>query len=310
MKRLWLAVLLALAACLVPATAHAQDAAEKLAGKKLLRRQAELSSYKGWASMTVGWRDAVNAKIRRKLLSGLPTVIVARAYVFAEDEEQPISLSVQTCRVVFDLWDEVFRIELREGGKKKKTVAVNVEGVMRRCAEARRMPLASMTALEPTTRYFVGVLVEVNPLSKEMMDRIKRWVSRPRGAGAVGPGDSLFGSFVGLFVTHVPDADRVITFRTQSFAPASLPLVIEPEAEKRSYFDEGDDDLDRALRTREPPPPTRPAPTVPPSTRDRALPRPNEDVPFGTRVPVSRNDERVSPGGVRRPRPARGGRGG
>lgn len=292
--RLFIAVLAALLGWVMPAVAQAQS--EKLAGKKLVRRQAEIASFRGWASMTVGWRDAVNEKIRRKLLSGLPTLIVARAYLFGEDDEQPVSLSAHTCRVVFDLWDEVFRIELQQGGRKKKTVAVNVEGVMRRCAEARRMPLASMTSLEPSKRYFVGVLVEVNPLSKEMMDRIKRWVSRPRGAGAVGPGDSLFGSFVGLFVTHVPDADRVIAFRTQSFVPSALPLVVESENEKRTYIDDPDDDDERRGGRELPEPP--------------ALPRvkPNVGLPPGT--PLSLYHEKIPSRGVRRGRPAGRDRGG
>ena len=52
-----------------------------------------------------------------------------------------------------------------------------------------------------------------------MLDRIKRWVTRPNGSSAIGPGDSLFGSFVGLFVARIGDADKKIAFRTQTFLP-------------------------------------------------------------------------------------------
>lgn len=212
-----------------PAAARAQGrpAAPGVA-KKLPRRQATFESYRGWVAMTVGWRDAITPTIRNKLLSGLPTVIATRAYVFPAGGPQPSSLSVKTCRIVFDLWDEVFRIDLRQGGRRRQTVAVNVEGVMRRCAEARRLPLTRVRGMPPSQRHFVGVIVEVNPISKQMLERIKRWVALPKGAGAVGPGDSLFGSFVGLFITHVPAADRTLSFRTQTFAPAELPRVPVP----------------------------------------------------------------------------------
>jgi hypothetical protein len=50
-----------------------------------------------------------------------------------------------------------------------------------------------------------------------MLEQIRRWVSRPPGSGAVSPGDSLFGSFVGLFVARIGKADRTISFRTQTF---------------------------------------------------------------------------------------------
>ena len=64
------------------------------------------------------------------------------------------------------------------------------------------------------------MIVEVNPVSQEMLEQIKRWVTRPNGSNVIGPGDSLFGSFVGLFVARVGDADRKLPFRTQAFAPA------------------------------------------------------------------------------------------
>ena len=100
--------------------------------------------------MAEAFRDVVNAKVRQKLMSGLPTTIATRAYLFPDDSvRKPLALSAQTCRVVFDLWDEVFRIELIQGGKRKKTVAVNVEGVMRNCTETRRLPLSSLDLLQP-----------------------------------------------------------------------------------------------------------------------------------------------------------------
>jgi hypothetical protein len=202
------------------------------AAQQLPRRKATFSISGDWVAFTVAWRDVVDAKIRNQLRSGLPTVIASRAYVFPSAAAEPVALSIKTCRIVFDLWDEVFRIELRQGGQRRETVAVNIEGVLRRCAEASNMPLLPLRDLKPAERYFVGVLVEVNPISKEMLDRIKRWVSLPKGAGAVGPSDSLFGSFVGLFVAQVPAADRTVAFRTLTFALADLPKP-EPKPEPK-----------------------------------------------------------------------------
>jgi hypothetical protein len=231
--RRWLALAASLALA-APATARAEDSKSFEEKKKIPVRKATFESYKEWATVTVGWRDVINADIQKKLLSGLPTTISTRAYIFHDNAPgHPISLSVKTCRVVYDLWDEVFRIELHQAGHKLSTVAVNVEGVMRRCTEAKRLPIAAIKSLDATEPYFVGVLVEVNPLSKEMLERIKRWVSRPKGAGAVGPGDSLFGSFVGLFITHVPAADRVLLFRTPPFVVSKLPVVKEKKDEKK-----------------------------------------------------------------------------
>ena len=170
---------------------------------------------------SVSYRDVVDAEITGKLTSGLPTVITLRGYVFRDGGGDPIALTAKSCRIVYDLWDEVFRIQLAQPGGQTNTVAVNVEGVLRNCAEARRMPLVDRALLDERYRYFVATLVEVNPVSPEMLDRIRKWVTRP--SAAIGPGDSLFGSFVGLFVARIGDADKKLAFRTQTFAPPNPP---------------------------------------------------------------------------------------
>jgi hypothetical protein len=189
----------------------------------LPQRTAQVALENAMVKVTVSWRDVVDGEISKKLLSGLPTVIAMRGYVFRESGGDPVALTAKTCRVVYDLWDEVFRVQLTQPGGQTNTVAVNVEGVLRICGEARRMNLVERTLLKDGTRYFMAALVEVNPVSAEMLDRIKRWVTRPNGTAAIGPGDSLFGSFVGLFVARVGDADRKLSFRTQVFPPPPAP---------------------------------------------------------------------------------------
>ncbi|WP_437814364.1 hypothetical protein [Sorangium sp. So ce1078] len=191
-------------------------------------RVASLSLDKTIVQLTVGFRDVVDGEISKKLLSGLPTVITMRGYLFHESGGTPVALAAKSCRIVYDLWDEVFRIQLIQAGGQSSTVAINVEGVLRNCAEARKLPLAERSLLRDGSRYFVAVLVEVNPMSAEMLDRIKRWVTRPPGSTAIGPGDSLFGSFVGLFVTRIGNADRRLAFRTQAFLPPAPPPAPPP----------------------------------------------------------------------------------
>ena len=185
----------------------------------LPQRSGTVVNEDGEVRLTVAFRDVVDAEVTKKLTSGLPTVIALRAYVFPDGGTEPVALGAKSCRIVYDLWDEVFRIQLTQPGGTKSTVAVNLEGVLRQCAEARRLSLVERSVLADDRRYFVAALVEVNPISAEMLERIKRWVTRPNASTAIGPGDSLFGSFVGLFVTKVPDADRKVSFRTQAFAP-------------------------------------------------------------------------------------------
>lgn len=220
MKR-WPLQLLALALVTgsTPRGARADDDATPKTPAALPSRTAQIALDDRLVTLTVSFRDVVDAEISKKLQSGLPTVLTMRGYVFPEAGGDPIALTAKSCRIVYDLWDEVFRIQLTQPGGQSSAVAVNVEGVLRNCGEAKKMPLAARALMGDSMRYFVAVLVEVNPVSPEMLDRIKKWVTRPTGASAIGPGDSLFGSFVGLFVAKVGDADKKLAFRTQAFSP-------------------------------------------------------------------------------------------
>jgi hypothetical protein len=210
------ALQLAAAAIALPLDAGAEDKPPQTPAA-LPARNAQLVAEKGTVKLTVSFRDAVDAEIAKKLQSGLPTVVTMRGYLFRESGGDPIALTAKSCRIVYDLWDEVFRIQLVQPGGPTSAVAVNVEGVLRNCCEVKKLPLVDRALLREGARYFVAALVEVNPVSQEMLDRIKRWVTRPNGSNAIGPGDSLFGSFVGLFVARIGDADKKIAFRTQAF---------------------------------------------------------------------------------------------
>lgn len=197
----------------------AADGAPPKTPAALPSRTAEVVTEKTLVKISVAFRDVVDVEVKRKLLSGLPTVIAVRGYVLRDAGGDPIALAARSCRVVYDLWDEVFRIQITQLGGVTQAVAVNLEGVLRSCAELKKLALGDRALLKEGQKFFVAAIVEVNPVSPEMLDRIKRWVTRPGGSTAIGPGDSLFGSFVGLFVARIGDADKKLMFRTQTFTP-------------------------------------------------------------------------------------------
>jgi hypothetical protein len=198
----------------VVSTAKAARADEELA-----IRQATLAfDEKQTLRVSVGYRDVVDAATVAKLMGGLPTTIVMRAYVFRESGGAALAAAFKTCRVIFDLWDEVYRIEISQTGVNDLvTASPTLEGVLRRCAEADRLAVPGRNVLPAGMSYYLAGAVEVNPVSPDMLERIKRWVSRPSSTSTNAPGDALFGSFVGLFVARIGVADRQLAFRTQTF---------------------------------------------------------------------------------------------
>ncbi|MFO0666339.1 MAG: hypothetical protein U0174_20455 [Polyangiaceae bacterium] len=207
-------ILLALSLLGVPRTAHAQ---ETIAPQGLPARPAAFSWEKTLLRATFSYRDLVDKAAIDKLSSGLPTVLATRVYVFREGDKTPVALAVRSCRVVYDLWDEVYRIRVSTSGPDRDVASLNLEGVLRQCAEAKDFALAEKAVLPAGATYFLGVIAEVNPIAPEMAEQMRRWVSRPAGATGISPGDALFGSFVSLFVQKLGSAERTLRFRSQAF---------------------------------------------------------------------------------------------
>jgi hypothetical protein len=213
-KLLSRAALPALASALltIAGPALAQDAPQ-------VRQAAFVFDEKQMLRATLAYHDVVDGPTVAKLKGGLPTMIVMSAFV-ARDNGLPMAVvTYKSCRVIFDLWDEVYRLEISQAGNPSvMTVTPTLEGVLRRCAEVDRLAVVARSLLSSPGTYHLEGVVEINPVSTDMRERIKRWVSRPTGASTAAPGDALFGSFVGLFVARIGTADRQITFRTQSLS--------------------------------------------------------------------------------------------
>lgn len=219
---LWIAFVMLFVLAIVPSDARADDPPKQ---EELPRRQANFvwdkndKTNQTLLRASFSYRDVIDKAMVEKLTSGLPTVIAMRAYVLREGEANPVALAVRTCRVVFDLWDEVYRLKISSPGGERDSAALNLEGVLRQCAEVRDLPVADKSLLTAGKPHFLGVIVEVNPVSPQMLTQMRQWVSRPAGSTGIGPGDALFGSFVGLFVRQIGNADRTLRFRTQSTTP-------------------------------------------------------------------------------------------
>jgi hypothetical protein len=141
-----------------------------------------------------------------------------RAYVYRDGEVTPVALAARVCRVVYDLWDEVYRIHLSEP-ERERNQAVVLDGVFRLCTDARDFPVVRRGLLEGGAPYFLGVVVDVDPVSQEILEQIRRWMSRPTGNTGLLPTDALFGGFVQLFAPQIAVSPTQLRFRTPLVKP-------------------------------------------------------------------------------------------
>jgi hypothetical protein len=220
--------LLALVLAILPAGASAQQVQPQQPAHPaaLPPRRANYSWDVDLLRGSFSYRDVLDsdADLVKKLSSGLSMVIAMRAYVYQEGQDTPVALATRVCRVVYDIWDEVYRIHVSEPSPPPPTPperdqAVFLDGVFRICTEAKDLAVVKRGLLTAGGSYFLGVVVDVNPVSPQMVQQMQQWMTRPSGSTGIGPADALFGSFVQLFARQIPTSDRTLKFRTQSVVP-------------------------------------------------------------------------------------------
>jgi hypothetical protein len=191
-----------------------------IAPASLPLRDANFAWTENLLRATFSFRDVLDdPTIRQKLSSGPQSTIVMRAAVFYEGETTPVLVTLQTCNVQYDLWNEVYNLHLTNSAVSTNHVVANLAGVERYCATAQDLPSASRASLRPGARIFLAVVVDVNPVSQEVRDQMRQWMQRPVGGAEVGPGDALFSGLVLLLFRDVGGSDRTVQFRTRAFVP-------------------------------------------------------------------------------------------
>ena len=123
-------------------------------------------------------------------------------------------------KVVYDEWARSYRI--RSGSSPPRSRAVgSIDSLRAALFQERRLPVASIAALDSSGSYYVSVRVTVRPVAAEDLGEIEDWLAgeSPRPAGdARGIPDYLMGLAVNLSGL----GDRTDLEKSERFRPARL----------------------------------------------------------------------------------------
>jgi len=179
----------------------------------------------------MAFRDLVDEGIQSKLSRGFPTTIVLTATVQRDGSSEVLSTTTQTCRITWHVWEEAYHVEIVRPGSTRVSWTTTIEGVLKRCAETRRLLAGDATQIPAGVPLYVRGSIQVNPVSPQVLSKLRRWVMRPSSTGTAVPGDALFSTFTGLFMQRIGDAERDQKFVTRPATPAQFSSKAE---EKKS----------------------------------------------------------------------------
>jgi hypothetical protein len=203
-----------LALLVVAAAARADDDAPESVHMKFVERGDALE-------VTVKLNRLFDSAAYEALDSGFPSTVVIRMYVTPQGSTTPVAYTDLARSCVYDLWDEVYTIQLAEtvGSATNKTkikVKKHAEA-LQAMTELVDVAIANTSDLPYGQIYQLNIEAVLNPVSKETLAEVRRWLSQGTGGG-LDRGGTFFGSFVSVFVnSKIPEADRVVLLRSQTF---------------------------------------------------------------------------------------------
>ena len=176
----------------------------------------------GALAISVGLPDLFTPAARDRLTSGFVTRVLIRAYLRREGDPEPIAVAFQRAEIVYDIWDEKFRVRVTRGeGTDRVVELATASDAMAEAANLVWFPLVARAQLKEGERYFVAVRGDLNPISQELLGEARRWLRQPAGVQrrpGAGGGDSFFGSFVTVFINpQIDDSEHQIRFVSQTF---------------------------------------------------------------------------------------------
>jgi hypothetical protein len=147
------------------------------------------------------------------LASGFTSTVVIRIWIYPRDSADPVAFVLYERKVLYNLWDEVYELKLDGRIVKEKRQA----DALKHLTSIEDLPVARLAALPIGQEFLLAIQAELNPVSKETLAEVRRWLSQGTGGG-LDRGGAFFGSFVSVFVNpKIPEADRVLRVRSQPF---------------------------------------------------------------------------------------------
>jgi hypothetical protein len=193
---------LALAAALALLAAPAAGAAPQ---PEPLR--ASLAVAQGRLLVALDLESAFPPALERQLGNGLTNVVTVFAAVVPAGGGAPAALGGRVLEILYDVWDERYVVTIRDARLPRpvRRAAPDWPSLRRLLAEVADLDLGPATAL-PEGRFRVEARVEVNPVSREMMQRTREYLAGPAAGSRPGGGTrSMLGVMAG-YLLREPDA--------------------------------------------------------------------------------------------------------
>lgn len=171
--------------------------------------------------------------LRKDLVSGLTNRMLIRMTL--NSEGQRMSQSVIAIGIKYDLWEETFRMTLSVDDREQPARTLNkIDEVLMLLDDLPLDAVARSNDLRPGRTYTLLAEVLFDPIDRERMENIRRWVARTSALPTGGPQGTSGGSspsaalFNAIFEQYAAGADIASTSRDEATSAPFKPEQLQP----------------------------------------------------------------------------------
>jgi hypothetical protein len=214
----------------VPRTARAAVAAAALALLAVRAAaapaplDARLSGRGARLAASVDLGAAFPAALERQLGNGLTNVVAIYVAVTPAGRREPALLYGRVVEILFDVWEETYAVVVKDPHVPQgvRLVLPDFAALRRFLSDERDLDLGPV-ALLPRSPFVVEARVEVNPVSKEQLQRTREYIANPAGGTrATGGSRSVLGAMASFLLREPDPGSNVRIFRSRTFRPGEV----------------------------------------------------------------------------------------
>ncbi len=184
----------------------------------------QLAVREGRLVATADLSAAFPASLQRELGNGLTNIVAVYVAVVPARGGAPALIYGRVIEILFDVWEETYAVVVKDPHVPQgvRLVLPDFAALRRFLSQEHDLDLGP-ASLVPAGGFAVEARVEVNPVSKEQLQRTREFIASPSG-GARGAGGSrsVLGTMASFLLRAPPPEADVVLFRSRPFAPGEV----------------------------------------------------------------------------------------
>jgi len=185
----------------------------------------QLAARSGRLVATVDLSAAFPASLEREVGNGLTNVVAIYVAVVPAGGRHPVLLYGRVADIRYDVWEENYGITVKDPHVPQgvRLVLADFAALRRFLSDGRDLDLGPVT-LVPDGAFVVEARVEVNPVSREQLQRTREFIANPAAGtrGGQGSSRSVLGAMASFLLREPDPGTDVYLLRSRPLGPGEV----------------------------------------------------------------------------------------